>query len=211
MKLPRPYEYFDETIEAIKSGKIENKRIGGGSESNVYLASINDEDFAIKFAIAWSRLGRPRKTDAATQRKIDAGICGLNVTGLEQIQSGSIEKGVAVYDFVSGQTVGSMNETDIEQITEAHMADFFATVDTAVELGIEFDPWNQDGSNVIYSPESGFTLIDYFVDYTKTSKDENRLNGYKSLGSKAVELARLFGTSNYDFQMEWSRIEDFKI
>ncbi len=150
-----------------------------------------------------------RNTVAATQRKIDAGLRGLNISGLEQIQSASAEDAVAIYTFIDGQTVCSMSDTDIESISDSQMTAFFEVVDMAVEMGIQFDPWNQDGSNVMYSADTGFTLIDYFVDYTRTTKEENRLNGYRALGSQAINLARIFGTENYDFQMEWSRIEDF--
>lgn len=150
-----------------------------------------------------------RNTVRATQRKIDAGLRGLNVAGLEQIQSASSQESVAIYTLVNGQTVSSMSEADLELITDSQMTSFFEVVDTAVEIGIEFDPWNQDGSNVMYSPDSGFTLIDYFVDYAKTTKEESRLNGYRTLGFQAIKLARIFGTVNYDFQMKWSTIEDF--
>ncbi len=135
---------------------------------------------------------------------------GLNISGLEQIQSASAEDTVAIYTLIDGKTVRSMTDTDMESISDSLMATFFEVVDTAVELGIQFDPWNQDGSNVMYSPEAGFTLIDYFVDYTRTTKEQDRLNGYRSLGSQAVKLARIFGTSNYEFQMEWSNVDDFR-
>lgn len=153
---------------------------------------------------------RVRNTVAATQRKIDAGLRGLNVSGLEQIQSASAEDTIAIYTLIDGQNVCSMTDTDMESISDSQMATFFEVVDAAVELGIQFDPWNQDGSNVMYSPETGFTLIDYFVDYTRTTKEEDRLNGYRALGYQAVKLARIFGIDNYDFQMKWSRIEDFQ-
>lgn len=132
------------------------------------------------------------------------------MAGLEQIQSASAKDGVAIYTRVNGQTLQSMNENDIESITDSQMTAFFETVDTAVEMGIQFDPWNQDGSNVMYSPGDGFTLIDYFIDYTNTTKEENRLNGYKSLGPQVIRLAKKFGTTNYSFQLEWSSLDDFR-
>lgn len=84
---------------------------------------------------------------------------GLNISGLEQIQSASAEDTVAIYTLIDGKTVRSMTDTDMESISDSLMATFFEVVDTAVELGIQFDPWNQDGSNVMYSPEAGFTSL----------------------------------------------------
>lgn len=205
-KLPQPYEKFESTIEDIRTGAKQVRYLGGGSESTVYEAEVDERLYAAKFAVQWTRLDRPRNTAAATQRKIDAGLRGLGVTGLEQIQSASTERGVAIYDLVNGITVRSMSDIDFESVTESQMTSFFEVVDSAVELGIEFDPWNQDGTNVMYSPESGFTLIDYFVEYARTTREENRINGYRTLGFQAMKLASIFGTENYAFQEDWAYI-----
>jgi hypothetical protein len=203
-KLPQPYEKFESTIEDIISGAKQVRYLGGGSESSVYEAEVDDQIYAAKFALKLTRLDRPRNTVAATQRKIDAGLRGLDIPSLEQIQSASTERGVAIYELVDGVTINSMDESDLKSITESQIASFFETVDAAVEMGIEFDPWNQDGSNLMYSSESGFTLIDYFVDYAQTTKDENRLNGYRALGYQALKLAKIFGTENFDFRDDWA-------
>ncbi len=198
--IPQPYKKFESTIEEIRTGALQVRYLGGGSESRVYEAAVDDRLYAAKFAVKWTHLDRPRNTARATQRKIDAGLRGLDVAGLEQIESASTEAGVAVYGLLNGKTVASMAEEELASVSDAQMTSFFKTVDTAVELGIEFDPWNQDGSNVMYSPEEGFTLIDYFVEYAQTTKEESRLNGYKSLGFQAIKLAQVFGTGNYNFQ-----------
>ncbi len=207
--MPQPYEKFETTIENIKRGALQVRYLGGGSESSVYETEVDGRLYAVKFAVKWTRLDRPRNTIRATQRKIDAGLRGLGMVGLEQIESASAEAGAAIYDLVDGKTVSSMTEEELALVTDAQMVSFFETVDAAVELGIEFDPWNQDGSNVMFSSEEGFTLIDYFVDYTQTDKEESRLNGYRSLGSQAVKLAGLFGTKNYNFQFDWANVEQF--
>lgn len=202
--LPQPYEKFEASINDIKAGAVKARCIGGGSESTVYEIEADSQAYAAKFAVAWTRLDRPRDTAAATQRKIDAGLAGL-----EQIEAASTDAGVAVYKLIGGKTLRSMDLAELEQITEAQMTSFFEIVDNAAKLGIEFDPWNQDGSNAMYSPEQGFTLLDYFVDYAKTTKDESRINGYKPLGFQALKLAKIFGTDNYDFQFKWSLPSDW--
>ena len=207
--MPQPYEKFESIVENIRTGAVQVSYLGGGSESRVYKAEVDERLYAVKFAVQWTPLDRPRNTARATQRKIDAGLRGLGVTGLEQIESASTDAGVAVYNLVNGKTVSSMTEEELASVTSIQMASFFETVDTAVELGIEFDPWNQDGSNVMYTPEEGFTLIDYFVEYTQTTKEESRLNGYKSLGSQAVKLAQLFGTKEYEFQFDCADPRDW--
>lgn len=95
-KLPQPYEKFDLAVEDIKNNPDGRIRIGGGSESNVYAAKIDEENYAVKFAVAWTRLDRPRNTEAATQRKIDAGLRGLNVTGSNRYKVPQ-RKGVSQY------------------------------------------------------------------------------------------------------------------
>ena len=207
--MPQPYGKFEAAIEDIKTGATQVRFLGNGSESEVFEMSVDDDLYAAKFAIAWTRIGRPRDTARATQRKIDAGMRGLYVPGLEQIQSASTDAGVAIYSLVDGKNVASMAEEEIAQITDDQMASFFETVDAAVEIGIEFDPWNQDGSNVMFSPQEGFTLIDYFVDYAETDKEESRLNGYRSLGSQAINLAQRFGADGYEFRFNYSSVDDF--
>lgn len=192
-KLPQPYSVFDETVEAIRTGAIVARYLGSGSESEVYEAIVDNRKYAVKFANKLTRNDHQRNTIAATQRKIDAGLRGLGISGLEQIQAASPEAGVAIYDFIDGTTIDRMSEDDMRQVTEPQLLAFRDSIDRAVAIGIEFDPWNQDGSNLLYDPSKGFTLIDYFVDYAKISPEESRLNGIKALGSKAVLFAGLLG------------------
>jgi hypothetical protein len=117
----------------------------------------------------------------------------LRLDGLEQIQAASVEDGVAIFKLIEGQTVKSMTDEELQRVTAAQMSSLYDTIDRAVKVGIEFDPWNQDGSNAIYNIDTGFTLIDYFVDYANTSLSESMVNGFKSLGSAALKLVDIFG------------------
>lgn len=186
--LPKSYEDFKPTVDDIKSGSIEVTYLGGGSESQVFKALIDNTLYAVKFANPYTVLDRRRNTARATQRKIDAGVRGLDVDGLEQIQAASTDDGVAIYNLVKGTTIRSMTVDDLSQITEKQIQSLCETIKTAAAAGIEFDPWNQDGTNVLYSPDTGFVLIDYFIEYTQKSPEENIKNGYKSLGSTALDL-----------------------
>lgn len=204
INLPQPYEKFESTVEDIRTGAKQVRFLGGGSESEVFEAEVDGQFYAVKFARRYTRLDRPRNTAAATQRKVDAGLRGLGVSGLEQIQTASAERGVAIYDRVDGTTVKTLSEADLTFVTKTQMESFFETVDTAVEMGIEFDPWNRDGTNVLYSPRNGFTLIDYFVDYAQTTKEESRLNGYRALGAQAIKLSNIFAANNFNFRDDWA-------
>jgi hypothetical protein len=191
--LPRSYDNFRQTISDMNTGVIKPRYLGGGSESQVFEATLDDGRYAVKFANRYTVLDRPRNTAAATQRKIDAGLRGLGIAGLEQIATASIEDSVAVYNLVEGKIVKLMTDEDLQKVTETQMLSFYDSIDRAIEAGIEFDPWNQDGSNVIYSPDAGFTLIDYFVDYAKISPEESKLNGFRALGAAAAKLVGIFG------------------
>ena len=190
--LPGEYCEFKQTVEDIRSGSLQVKYLGGGSESEVYRVAVNEKDYAVKFAKRFTRLDRPRNTVAATERKISAGLRGLGMDGLEQMRTASPQDGVAIFDFVCGITAKSMTDEDIFNVTDLQLQKLYETINMAVEAGIEFDPWNQDGSNVLYTKEGGFTLIDYFVDYAQTSPEESKLNGFKALGPMAIKLANLY-------------------
>lgn len=191
--LPRNYDNFKQAVADIKTGVTEVRYLGGGSESQVFELTLDELGYAVKFANRYTVLGRPRNTVRATQRKIDAGLRGFRLDGLEQIQAASVEDGVAIFKLIEGQTVKSMTDEELQRVTATQMSSLYDTIDRAVKVGIEFDPWNQDGSNAIYNIDTGFTLIDYFVDYANTSPSESRVNGFKSLGSAALKLVDIFG------------------
>ena len=191
--LPKEYREFESAVNDINTGAMQVEYLGGGSESQVFRLAVGSEAYAVKFAKKWTRLDRPRDIVTATQRKIDAGMRGLGVDGLEQIETASPEDGVSIFDIAMGITASTMTNEEIDGVTEAELQRLVKTIDTAVELGIEFDPWNQDGSNALYLPGVGFTLIDYFVDYAKTSTEQSRDNGFKALGGVAVRLAEKYG------------------
>lgn len=191
--LPKEYTEFESAVNDIKTGAVQVEYLGGGSESRVFKLVIESEAYAVKFAKKWTSLDRPRNIVAATQRKIDAGIRGLGVDGLEQIEAASTENGVSIFDIAMGVTASTMTNEEVDGVTEAEVQRLINTINTAAELGIEFDPWNQDGSNALYLPGVGFTLIDYFVDYAKTTAEQSRDNGFKALGEVAVKLTKKFG------------------
>jgi hypothetical protein len=193
MNLPNQYSEFKQVVDEIRTGSVQVRYLGGGAESEVYEAILDDKKYAVKFANKYTRLDRPRNTERATQRKIDAGLRGLGVQGLEQIKAASTEEGVAIFELIEGTTVQSMDDTAIANVSSREFQMFCETINQAVELGIEFDPWNQDGSNVVYTPNVGFTAIDYFVNYAKTSPDDNRVNGLLALGSAAMKFIDRFG------------------
>lgn len=190
--LPQDYEYFKQTVADVRTAAIRVPCLGTGKESQVFEIAVDGRYYALKFANRFTVLDRPRNIPRAIQRKIDAGFRGLNLSGLEQIQSASIEEGVVIYKRAKGKMVKSMSNAELNGVTEEQYTSFRRTVYKAVEVGIEFDPWNQDGSNVLYDQETGFTLIDYFVDYAKTPPEQSRQNGLKALGAAGIVLTQRY-------------------
>lgn len=191
-QLPYKYDEFKETVDGLRSGEVEAKYIGSGSESNVFEVTIDGNKYAVKFANKLTTLGRTRNTGQATQRKIDAGLRGLGMAGLEQIQAASIEEGVSIFKLIDGMMAKTMTDDAVEQVSRLDFQNFCNTVNQAAEVGIEFDPWNQDGSNVLYNPNTGFTLLDYFVGYARTAPEDSKVNGLLSLGPAAMKLVDIF-------------------
>lgn len=186
--LPRNFEDFRESIEAIKDGAGEY--VGGGSESYVWRAILDDEAYAIKISQPLSPRGKPRDTFRATQGAIDVGIRALGITGLEQIVAGNPEEGAAIYSFAPGVNLAKVSSRSEVPATEEQREQLYETIKKATEVDIEFDWMNTYGSNAFYCVDSGFTLIDYWKSFTPLDAELNRSNAIKSLGPVAMRLLK---------------------
>jgi hypothetical protein len=159
----RSYSEFAPIVASIKAGDSSARFLGSGAESSVWHSTVNGTEYVIKLINTLSARGKPRDTLRATEGKINAGIRGLGIRGLEQLQAASLDDRATVHEYAQGIPVSSMTEADAEMISDKHIADLYETILSATEAGIEFDGWNSEGDNAFFSPDSGFTLIDYWA------------------------------------------------
>lgn len=190
--LPKSYDGFRPFVVDIKTGNSDAEFVGCGAESSVWRITLDDFDYVIKTANEYSARGRLRDTIRATEQKIVAGLKGQGISGLEQIQAGSPEDSVVIYNYVNGINASRMSDEDIGNVTQDQVSALRRSVSTATQAGIEFDWMNSGGDNVIFNSISGFTLIDYWSASREVSMEGNKRCVIKSLGPAGMKLAGVF-------------------
>ena len=112
------------------------------------------------------------------------------ISGLEQLRAVSPADGVAVYDFIPGQTVDRIIADDVsgEQVSA-----LLKTITEATNAGIKFDGWNITRSNGIYNPATGFTLLDFWPAPGGLTLEKNTKYALRSLGAVGLVLAERTG------------------
>ncbi len=183
----RSYSEFEPLVREIKTGTSTAEFIGDGAESSVWRVALDGISYAVKCTNVYSSRGRRRDVQRATEAKIEAGLRGVGIPGLEQICTASVEDGVVVYDFVNGTVLSKATEADMSKVTSEHITAFQETVFLATEARIEIDGWNSKGGNAFFSPQEGFTLIDYVARENITYKD-NLTFAIRSLGQAGLGL-----------------------
>lgn len=186
--LPRSYDDFGPAVADIKAGTTTADFLGKGAESAVWRVPLNDSLYAVKIANEVNSRGRKRDTLRATQAKIAVGQKGLGISGLEQVQAGSPEEGVVIYEYVDGVKLSAISDEASDRITRKHIESLWKTVRAATQAGIEFDGWNSSGDNAFFSQETGFTLIDYWQAGPNLQFENNWLYAVRSLGSVGLKI-----------------------
>lgn len=192
--LPRQYEEFQPLVAEIKAGTSDAKFIGEGTESRVWQLQLDDMDYAVKIAKSgrFSFRGRPISPQLVAKGKIESGLKALGISGLEQIESGSVDESVAIFKYVKGTRLTNLTAQDAERITKDQLLSLLTTVELATQAGIMFDGQNPSGANAFYDPDNGFTLIDYDPDWQSTTYQENWAYVVQSIGPLALrQFARL--------------------
>lgn len=188
---PKPYSEFQPLVREIQAGGGTGEYIGGGAESSVWRVALEGLNYAVKFTNPYSPRGRKRDVQRAVEGKVQTGLKGLGISGLEQLCTASPEDGVTIYRFIDGVVLSKATDNDISKITPQHFANLRKTVLLATQAGIEIDGWNDYGGNAIFSPSEGITLIDYWAD-TNITYAENLRYTVKSLGQAGLGLGTTF-------------------
>lgn len=184
---PVQYELFQPYIKDIEQNA---PLIGEGAESKVYSIEIANKNYAIKIAKSGVRNIRDRIKDRGlmTKASIESGLLGVDIKGIEQFVTGSTEDYAAVYQLVSGFRLTEATNEMPEQVTYEQKEAFYESVAKATDAGLAFDSRNPSGANSFYSPELGFTLIDYEKAYWRLTYKENLSAAINSLGPIACRL-----------------------
>ena len=163
--------------------------IGAGAESRVFKLQLPFGAYAVKIAKENVENGRGKIMDRnlVTKNKISSGLKGIGIDGLEQFVTGSIEDYTTIYRLAEGTQLNRTNESVIELITYEQKEKLNRTILEATEAGLAFDGANPSGANAFYSPEKGFTLIDYREAYRPLTYRQNWSAALRSLGPVALQ------------------------
>ncbi|HEY5667903.1 MAG TPA: hypothetical protein VIR03_01935 [Candidatus Saccharimonadales bacterium] len=135
--------------------------IGSGADSVVCRLSC-DPDIVAKLPIIESSGIKPSK---AVKESVGALVLGMGVPGLEQIVAYRRARPSAVLcRFVPGQTLRNV-AADSWRIPTEHFAGLLATFKAMQERELATDT---GGSNLVYDPEAGLTVIDYIKSRKQT-------------------------------------------
>lgn len=189
--LPQPFDKFKESVERIKSRETDAQFLGRGAESNVWKVGEGESAYVVKLMNERSVRDRPRNTVSAAEGKVEAGLSGLGVVGLEQIIAASPTDGAVIYQYVEGTTAGNLSYEQVSKITQKQISSLCKTVEIASQRNIEIDGWNDSGGNIIYNPREGFTLIDYWQANRLITFELNRKFVLNSLGRTALRSMEL--------------------
>lgn len=147
-------------------------RLGRGGRSEVYSVTTSTGTHAVRLPLVPEGAYREQITHAQTEGLVR----GWGVQGLEQIEAVSKEEGVIVSELVSGHDGKHLTKEDIASITDDHFSAYVGTALIMQDRGLKLDANNH--GNFMYSPESGFTIIDYEL-------------GESTLTDKIVAMAEL--------------------
>ena len=163
--------------------------IGAGAESRVFKLQLPFGAYAVKIAKENVENGRGKIMDRnlVTKNKISSGLKGIGIDGLEQFVTGSIEDYTTIYQLAEGTQLNRTKESVIELITYEQKEKLNRTILEATEAGLAFDGANPSGANAFYSPEKGFTLIDYREAYRPLTYRQNWAAALRSLGPVALQ------------------------
>jgi len=180
------YEQFKPIVAEIENNA---QFIGAGAESDAYSIRLSFGGYVIKIAKKDALNGRGRIMDRGlmTKSKINSGLKGLGIAGLEQFVAGSIEDYAAIYQLVEGIQLDRITDSYVELITSEQKEQLNQTIVEATEVGLAFDGANPSGTNAFYNPEKGFTLIDYKEAYWPLTYRQNWSAALRSLGPVALE------------------------
>lgn len=189
-KFTNEYERFADAARSIKVGDGTGTYLGEGSESQAWLINDEGRQYVLKFANTLSPRGRQRNIAAAINNVMVVGAKAEGISGLEQLRAASPGDGVAVYDFIPGQTVDGIAAGDV---SDEQVSTLLKTITEATNAGIEFDGWNITGSNGIYSPATGFTFLDFWSAAGRLTLEKNTKYALRSLGAVGLVLAERTG------------------
>ncbi len=180
------YEQFMPVVRDIENTA---QFIGEGAESRVYKVQLPFGNYAIKITKENARNFRDRIMDRGlmTKKKIDSGLKGLGINGLEQFATGSIEDYAAIYQFADGIQLNRIENSYVDLVNSEQKRKLNQTIAEATEAGLAFDKANPSGANAFYCPDKGFTLIDYTEAYYPITYRQNWSAAIRSLGPTALQ------------------------
>ncbi len=149
-------EKFSDVIASLKAKMLVDdpkqlpEYLGSGSNGSAFKIEVDGKEYAAKF------------TKSVTQSNFEIKPL-LKAEGIEHVSQfvcHSFEDGVVVMELLPGTDVTNFTAENAPEYTDKDLGQL---VDTVVELesaGLVIDP---KASNFLYSPENGFSVLDYHL------------------------------------------------
>lgn len=159
------YDSFNEVVAPLIAkyngfgyGKIkDDSYVNTGQNRAVFLVAKHDKKYAVKVP----RAVREREHIAEiADEEVEASSRVRGIPGYEQIIAASPE-GIIISECIEGADMSDITPEDLACITSEQIDQYVRTIIEGHTHKISIDP---KPGNVMYSPESGFTIIDFGTD-----------------------------------------------
>jgi len=149
-------EKFGAVISSLKARMLEGdpkqlpEYLGSGSNGSAFKIEVDGKEYAAKF------------TNSVVQSNFEIKPL-LKADGIEHVSQfvcHSFEDGVVVMELLPGTDVTNFTSENAPEYTEKDLEQLVDTVVKLESAGLVIDP---KASNLLYSPESGFSVLDYHL------------------------------------------------
>jgi hypothetical protein len=159
----------------------------GGSEQVFVIEKPDDAGDVRKYAVRYgppsvasSQLQNRNTSLLKTNNRMQTYARGKGIEGLEQCVAVSYNPSVLVSEFIEGKQLYEMSLTERKAIPDAHYEKLKVTIEEARKANIDID---YNPNNFIYSPDRGFTVLDYRDGMGNPNSEEYNLKEIEDLRS----------------------------
>ncbi len=138
--------------------------VNTGQNTAVFLVTENDKKYAVKVP-----RGVREHIAEDTEEEVAANSRVRGIHGYEQIVAASPE-GIIISEYIKGSDMSDITPDDLGCITPEQIDQYVRSIIEGHAHKISIDP---KPGNVIYSPENGFTIIDFSGDNRSSDDYKN--------------------------------------
>lgn len=154
------YDTFKTAVQPLLRDSEDShaNRLGSGTLSDVHKIEVAGQYYVVRVVNPKDGLSFTEAKQRIVHDHLASSVAAEGIDGLEHVVAASYEDGVVISEFVEGKHIVDVSPDEISAIPDEHLSALIQTRLLASARGIEFD---EHLFNVLYSPTTGFTDIDY--------------------------------------------------